>query len=73
MATIEPNKLRDLMVKTGTPQPAADAATHHVGPQPNLKWALAALSNERAMHGGCCQRSRTDLLLTYLLHVSLCS
>jgi hypothetical protein len=57
---LEPNELRDLMVKTGTPQPAEDAATHPIGPQPNLKWALGALSNERAMHGGCCQRSLTD-------------
>eukprot|EP00964_Phaeocystis_antarctica_P086449 scaffold54743_cov64-Phaeocystis_antarctica.AAC.1 len=57
---LEPNELRALMVKTGSPQPAADAATHNIGPQPNLKWALAALSNERAMHGGCCQRSLTD-------------
>ena len=57
---LEPNELRELMVKTGTPQPADDAAAHNVGPQPNLKWALAALSNERAMHGGCCQRSLTN-------------
>ena len=57
---LEPDELRELMVKTGTPQPVGDAATHNVGPQPNLKWALAALSNERAMHGGCCQRSLTD-------------
>ena len=57
---LEPNELRALMVKTGTRQPAGDAATHNVGPQPDLKWALAALSNERVMHGGCCQRSLTD-------------
>ena len=57
---LEPDELRELMAKTGTPQPAGDAVTHNVGSQPNLKWALAALSNERAMHGGCCQRSLAD-------------
>lgn len=57
---LEPTEMRDLMVQTGTSQPADDAATHPIGPQPNLKWALAALSNEQTMHGGCCQRSLTD-------------
>jgi len=60
---LEPDELRQLMVRTGTPQPAdgqGGAATNPIGPQPDLRRALAALSNARAQHGGCCQRSHAD-------------
>ena len=39
-APLTPAALRELLVATGTPQPADDAAAHHIGPLPNVKAAL---------------------------------
>ncbi|REE98345.1 ricin-type beta-trefoil lectin domain protein [Thermomonospora umbrina] len=39
---LDPRQMRDLLVSTGTPQPAGDP--RHIGPLPNLKAAIAKLN-----------------------------